>query len=106
MPSVLPCSPISCWEPKRTCGRRGTASAGCKGKERIYITLFLPSRVSWLQNNTRVKLTQNTQYPSANTSHFDFALDHPETFAVYLRIPSWIGPKTNVTVNGRKVESE
>jgi hypothetical protein len=77
-----------------------------QAQDGIYINLFLPSRVSWLQNNTRVKLTQNTQYPSANTSHFDFALDHPETFAVYLRIPSWIGPKTNVTVNGRKVESE
>jgi len=72
----------------------------------IYVNLFLPSRVSWQQNNTKVTLTQNTQYPSANTSQFDFALSRPETFALYLRIPAWIGPKTNISINGRKVENE
>jgi uncharacterized protein len=72
----------------------------------IYVNLFLPSRLSWLQNNTRVSVTQKTQYPHANTSQLDFALPRPETFTVYLRIPAWIGPKTTVSVNGRKVEDE
>ena len=72
----------------------------------IYVNLFLPSRVSWQQNNTKVMLTQNTQYPRASTSQFDFALARPETFAVYLRIPAWVGPKTSVSVNGRKIENE
>ena len=72
----------------------------------IYVNLFLPSRVTWQQNNTKIELTQKTQYPSANTTQFDFALAHPETFAVYLRIPAWIGPKTSLSVNGRRIENE
>ena len=72
----------------------------------IYVNLFLPSRVSWQQNNTKVVLTQKTQYPNGNSSQFDFALARPETFAVYLRMPAWIGSKSTVSVNGRKVENE
>jgi hypothetical protein len=77
-----------------------------RAQDGIYVNLFLPSRVSWMQNTTKCTLTQNTQYPSANTSQLDFALARPETFAVYLRIPAWIGPGTKVSINGRKVESE
>ena len=51
-------------------------------------------------------LTQKTEYPSASTSQFDLALPRPETFAVFVRIPSWIGPKTSVSVNGRKFDNE
>ena len=77
-----------------------------QSQDGIYINLFLPSRISWLQNNTKVTLTQNTQYPSANTSQMDFALARPETFTTYVRIPAWIGPGTRVSVNGKKVDSD
>ena len=77
-----------------------------QSQDGIYINLFLPSRVSWMQNSTKVSLTQNTQYPSANTSQCDFALARPETFTVYVRIPAWIGPKTTISVNGKKVDNE
>ena len=77
-----------------------------QAQDGIYVNLFLPSRVSWLQNNTKCTLTQNTRYPSANTSRIDFALARPETFAVYVRIPAWIGPGTRVSVNGTKIENE
>ncbi len=77
-----------------------------QAQDGIYVNLFLPSRVSWLQNNTKCTLTQNTRYPSANTSRIDFALARPETFAVYVRIPAWIGPGTRVMVNGTKIENE
>jgi uncharacterized protein len=72
----------------------------------IYVNLFLPSRVSWMQNATKCTLTQTTQYPSASTSRFEFALSRPEAFVVYLRIPAWVGAKTRVLVNGRKVEND
>src|SRR5271155_263461 len=77
-----------------------------QAQDGIYVNLFLPSRVSWMQNNTKCTLTQNTRYPSANTSRIDFALARPERFAVYVRIPAWIGPGTRVLVNGTKVENE
>jgi uncharacterized protein len=72
----------------------------------VYVNLFLPSRVSWSQNNTPCTLTQTTQYPSANTTQLDFTLSHPETFTVYVRIPEWAGAKSSLSVNGRRADNE
>ena len=77
-----------------------------QGSDGLYVNLFLPSRVSWLQNGAPCGLTQTTDYPHANTSQFEFKLARPETFAVYVRIPEWAGAKTTFTVNGRRVEGE
>src|SRR5712692_10378649 len=57
------------------------------------------------QNNTRCTLTQNTEYPRANTTQFAFALARPETFTVFVRIPEWVGAKTNLSVNGRREDA-
>jgi hypothetical protein len=81
-------------------------SSYLQSKDGIYVNLFLPSRVSWSQGNTPVTLTQTTEYPSANTSQFEFKMARPETFSVYVRIPAWAGPKTVLSVNGRAVEKE
>jgi len=81
-------------------------SSYLQSKDGIYVNLFLPSRVSWQQNGTPVTLTQTTEYPSTNTSQFEFNLAKPETFGVYVRIPAWAGPKSVLSVNGRKVENE
>ena len=72
----------------------------------IYVNLFIPSRVSWSQNNTACTLTQTTQYPAANTTQFDFTLARPETFTVYVRIPEWAGAKSSLSVNGRRTDNE
>jgi len=74
-------------------------------KDGIYVNLFLPSRVSWSQNNTKCTLTQTTAYPKANTTQLDFALSSPESFAVYVRIPAWAGAKTTLSVNGRRTDN-
>ena len=72
----------------------------------IYVNLFLPSRVSWMQGSTKISLTQKTEYPKADTTQFEMALSNPETFAMYVRIPEWAGPKTTVSVGGKRVEGE
>jgi uncharacterized protein len=77
-----------------------------KSKDGIYINLFLPSTVSWLQNGTPCTLTQATAFPRANTSQFEFKLAKPETFVVSLRIPGWAGANTAVSVNGTRVANE
>jgi DUF1680 family protein len=77
-----------------------------QGQDGIYVNLFVPSRLSWSQNTSKVTLTQNTQYPNSPTTQLDFALARPETFIVHLRMPAWAGPGTTVSVNGRKVENE
>src|SRR5256885_1764890 len=67
----------------------------------VYVNLFIPSRVSWAQNNTQCTLTQRTEYPRRNATQFEFALSRPETFTMYIRIPEWAGAHTMVSVNGR-----
>ncbi|HEX7894560.1 MAG TPA: beta-L-arabinofuranosidase domain-containing protein, partial [Terriglobales bacterium] len=56
-----------------------------KGDDGIYVNLFMPSRVSWSQNNTQVTLTQTTEYPRTETTQLGFSLARPETFTVYVR---------------------
>src|SRR5450432_1929881 len=48
-----------------------------RSQDGIYVNIFMPSRVSWSQNNTPCTLTQTTKYPSANTTQFEFALPRP-----------------------------
>jgi DUF1680 family protein len=75
-----------------------------KSSDGVYVNLFIPSRLSWLQNGTQCTLTQTTEYPDASTTQLAFSLPHSESFTVYLRIPGWAGAKTNVSVNGRRAD--
>ena len=77
-----------------------------RGKDGVYVNLFVPSTLAWSPNGTPAKLTQTTQFPRANTTQMEFALAKPETFTVYLRIPGWAGAKTSVAVNGKRVQSD
>jgi len=76
------------------------------GKDGIYVNLFLPSRVTWTQGGTQCTLTQKTDYPKAKTTQLELGLASPGTFAVNVRIPAWVGVKTTVAVNGKRVENE
>jgi len=76
-----------------------------KSEDGVYVNLFVPTRVSWSQNNTACTLTQTTEYPRANTTQFALALAKPEPFTLYVRIPAWAGAKTILSVNGRRAES-
>jgi hypothetical protein len=72
----------------------------------IYVNLFIPSRVSWTQNGAQCALTQQTNYPMANTTQLKMEVARPEKFTVYLRIPAWADSNTRVSVNGKRVEGE
>ena len=76
-----------------------------KSADGVYVNLFVPSRVTWSQNNTQCTLTQTTDYPRKETTQLALSLARPETFTIYVRIPAWAGAKTNVSVNGRRAES-
>src|SRR5215469_1648288 len=75
-----------------------------RGDDGIYVNLFIPSRLSWAQNNTQCRLTLTTEYPRKNTAELALGLSRPETFTLYLRMPRWCGPKTEVSVNGRRAD--
>ncbi len=75
-----------------------------KSSDGVYVNLYVPSRLTWSQNNTQCTLTQTTEYPREQTTQLAISLARPETFTVYLRIPGWAGAKTAVSVNGRRAE--
>jgi uncharacterized protein len=75
-------------------------------KEGIYVNLFLPSKVTWMQNGSRCTLTQQTSYPSSDTTQVQLDMRRPENFTIYLRVPAWADAKTRISVNGKRVEGE
>ncbi|GAC1355389.1 MAG: glycoside hydrolase family 127 protein [Acidobacteriaceae bacterium] len=79
-------------------------SSYLRGPKGIYVNLYVPSRVSWMQGGTRVSLTQETSYPKTGETGLHLNMERPERFAVALRIPAWAGPHTQVKVNGAPAE--
>jgi DUF1680 family protein len=76
-------------------------SSYLKGHDGVYVNLYVPSKLSWQQGSARCSLTQHTQYPYTPEISLALEMEHPETFAIYLRVPAWAGPGTRVTVNGK-----
>ncbi len=76
-------------------------SSYLKSHDGVYVNLYVPSKLSWQQGGARCSLTQNTQYPYVPETSLALELDHPETFAIYLRVPAWAGPGTRVAINGK-----
>jgi DUF1680 family protein len=81
-------------------------SAYYPSKDGIYVNLFLPSRVAWTQNGSKVAITQHTHYPSTNETQLQIDAARPEQFTIYMRVPAWTDSKTRIAVNGKAVEGE
>jgi DUF1680 family protein len=71
----------------------------------IHVNLYVPSRITWQQGSARVSLTQHTQYPANGDISMHLTLSHSERFNLALRIPTWAGSKTRVTVNGNPINA-
>jgi hypothetical protein len=72
----------------------------------LYVNLYIPSTITWSQNNTRCSLTQQTSYPASNAIELQLKMERPENFTLYLRIPAWADAKTRVAVNGKRMEGD
>src|ERR1700681_58236 len=66
----------------------------------IYVNLYIPSTLRWVQDGARVSLRQKSAYPF--DSHVGLAVEspRPSEFAVNLRIPAW-AEGTTIFVNGK-----
>jgi DUF1680 family protein len=69
----------------------------------IYVNLYVPSRLKWQQHGANLTLTQRTDYPHAAHTELELKSDRDVTFALRLRIPAWAGPKTALSINGKRV---
>lgn len=67
----------------------------------IYVNLYVPSRLTWADGNQLISLTQKTNYPHHPAIEIAVSVKKPSRFPIYLRIPTWSGPKTRVRINGK-----
>ncbi len=68
----------------------------------IYVNLYVPSRLTWTRAGTRISLTQRHDYPHQPTAQIEISSSRPFKMPVFLRIPAWSGPKTVLSVNGKR----
>jgi hypothetical protein len=72
----------------------------------VYVNLYVPSRLAWQQHGANLELTQQTGYPHAANTEFELKTDRDVALALRLRIPAWAGPKTTLSINGKRVPME
>lgn len=64
----------------------------------LYVNLYVPSELTWAEK--RVRLTQQTRFPEAETSTFTIHAARPTHIALHLHVPYWAAGY-KITVNGR-----
>lgn len=71
----------------------------------VYVNLYIPSTLRWVQDGTHIALRQRTSYPFESHVEFELTASHAKASAVHLRIPAWaVGAA--ISVNGRRLQSE
>lgn len=71
----------------------------------VYVNLYVPSRLTWVQGSASCSITQETDYPAGDRIALSLAVSSPSEFAVHLRIPAWAGTNTGVSVNGHRLSA-
>jgi hypothetical protein len=77
-----------------------------ESQQAIDVNLYVPSRVAWMQNSTRVALRMETNYPAQDSVSISLLPDRPTEFTVRLRVPSWASGRARVTINDHRIASE
>jgi DUF1680 family protein len=60
-----------------------------KDNSGLYVNLYLPSEVTWETGGQIIKLTQQTDYPEAETTVMRLDMAQPANFTLKLRMPGW-----------------
>jgi len=67
----------------------------------VYVNLYIPSTLKWVQSGAQVELTQTSEYPYDAHVEFELKTSKRVEFAVNLRIPAW-AEGSSVSVNGKR----
>lgn len=67
----------------------------------LYVNLFIPSILTWKERG--ITLKQETKFPEEEVTRLLFEMEKPQTFALKLRVPSWIAEEATVLINGESV---
>ena len=67
----------------------------------VYVNLYLPSSVRWIEGGAEISLTQSGAYPFEDSVSFAVNASQPKEFALNLRIPDWT-QGARIEVNGKR----
>jgi uncharacterized protein len=71
-----------------------------RSSDGVAVALYVPSRVNWIERGVPITLTQETGFPLDEKVHLRVSCAAPVSFALQMRIPSWVASKPAVTING------
>ena len=71
----------------------------------LYVSLYVPSEVTWKRPEGDVKVKQETRYPEAETSTFTIDLKQSASFALKFRVPGWSNDMS-IKVNGAAANAD
>jgi uncharacterized protein len=72
----------------------------------VAVNLYAPSTVKWSQGDAGIMLTQETEYPLAQTVTLRIDCTAPAAFALRLRIPGWLQQPAAIKVNGKLASAQ
>ena len=70
----------------------------------LYVSLYVPSELTWRRADGQVKVTQDTKYPEEETSKLLLTMNSSSRFGLNFRIPGWSRDVT-IKVNGIAAEA-
>jgi hypothetical protein len=79
----------------------GAALSLSKGRDGIYVNLFVASRVNWAARG--VRLEQATRFPEEEGTTFTVRAKSPTAFALHIRVPWWADRGVQVKLNGKRL---
>lgn len=69
----------------------------------VFINLYMPSTLTWIQNGAKASLTQRSSYPLEGNLEFEFSLSKPTEFTANFRVPAW-AEGASLGINGKRVD--
>jgi hypothetical protein len=69
----------------------------------VYVNLYIPSTLCWIQDGVRVSLAQKTLYPFDSHIQFQITVASPQDFVLNFRIPAW-AEGASLSVNGKRMQ--
>jgi DUF1680 family protein len=71
----------------------------------VYVNLYIPSTLRWMQGGSQIELTQTSLYPFDEHVHVEVKASRPVEFALSLRIPGW-AEQASIAVNGKRAPAQ
>jgi uncharacterized protein len=72
-----------------------------RAPQAVYVNLYVPSTLRWMDNGTTLSLTQEGDYPFEDQVTFSLTSSQPAEQALCFRIPAW-AEGAQLFVNGRR----